>query len=47
MAADILIPEIDFIILLTIAVITAIAVKKYIKLPYTITLVLTGMIMSD
>ncbi|MBU0758635.1 MAG: Na+/H+ antiporter [Nanoarchaeota archaeon] len=46
MALDMLASQMDFIILLTISVIIAIVVKKYIKLPYTIALVLFGIVIG-
>ena len=45
LAPEILIPEIQFLILLILAVIVAIIVK-YIKLPYTIALVLAGILVG-
>ncbi|MFH2019915.1 MAG: Na+/H+ antiporter [archaeon] len=46
MSAGIVGSELDFVILLTLSVVIAIAVKKYIKVPYTIALVLFGIIIS-
>ncbi len=41
-----ILPEIDFIVLLSLAVIVAILVKRVIRLPYTIALVVSGMIIG-
>ena len=43
---DAILPEIDFIVLLSLAVIVAILVKRVIRLPYTIALVVSGMIIG-
>jgi CPA1 family monovalent cation:H+ antiporter len=43
---DLILPEIDFIVLLSLATIVAILVKRVIRLPYTIALVVSGMIIG-